>query len=389
MSSSVHARWLTTLCYGAMMALAIGINLLPVFLTDLATSFGAAGVDLTGEQLGRLGAVLFAGLVVGILATGPLADRWGGKPFALAGNALGAVALLGAAFAPDYLLLAVALFALGLGAGILDMVLSPIVAALNPARRAAAMNWLHSFYCVGAALTILVGTVLLRAGFGWRTACLALLPLPLGLLVLLAREPFPALNADGQRVPLRRLMRGGWFIGALAAIFLGGATELGMAQWLPAYAERELGYPAWIGGAAFLAFSIAMALGRMVVGQLDARRDPYVIMAWSCAVTVVLFIAASFFPVPAVALAACIAVGFTGSALWPTMLAVTADRHPEGGATMFGALAALGNAGGIFMPWVVGWIADRSSLAWGLAISALAPALMLPLVLALRRTRAG
>jgi fucose permease len=297
--------------------------------------------------------------------------------------------LLGAAFSPDYFWLGASLFSLGLGAGVLDMVLSPVVAALNPERRAAAMNWLHSFYCVGAAFTILVGTVLLGAGFGWRTACLVLLPLPLGLCVLLARERFPALSAEGRRTPLRELLRRRWFLGALVAIFLGGATELGMAQWLPAYAERELGYPAWVGGSAFLAFAVAMALGRMAVGQLDARRDPYVVMAWSCAVTTVLFIAASFFPHPGVALAACIAVGFTGSALWPTMLAVTADRHPEGGATMFGALAALGNAGGIFMPWLVGWVADGSSLAWGLACSAFAPALMLPLVLALRRGRTG
>ena len=79
------------------------------------------------------------------------------------------------------------------------------------------------------------------------------------------------------------------------------------------------------------------------------------------------------------------AVGFTGSALWPTMLAVTGNRHPEGGATMFGALAALGNAGGIFMPWLVGAIADRSSLHWGLAVSALAPLLMLGLLGVLRR----
>ena len=97
--------------------------------------------------------------------------------------------------------------------------------------------------------------------------------------------------------------------------------------------------------------------------------------------------AGSFAPWPSRALAACVADGFAGSCLWPTMLAVAADRHPEGGATMFGALAALGNAGGIVMPWVVGAIADRSNLHWGLAVSALAPALMLPLVAALRPGR--
>ena len=100
-----------------------------------------------------------------------------------------------------------------------------------------------------------------------------------------------------------------------------------------------------------------------------------------------LFLAASFLPWPAAALTAAVVVGVTGSCLWPTLLAVTADRHPDGGASMFGALAALGNAGGIVLPWVVGWVADHSSLAIGLALSALAPGLMLPLILLLRRSR--
>lgn len=372
-----------------MMSLAIGLNLLPVFLTTLSSLYGG-DAGLTQEQLGRLGAVAFAGLVVGILITGPLADRFGAKPFALLGNALTGLSLIAAAYAPTYATLGVALFFLGLGAGILDMVLSPVVAALNPGRRAAAMNWLHSFYCVGAAVTILAGTLVLRLGYGWREACLVLVLLPLGLLAAFAPLAFPSLVADsGKRLPLRSLVKRFWFLGALVAIFLGGATELGMAQWLPAYAEISLGFPVWVGGSSLLVFSVAMALGRMAVGALGTRADPYRVMALCCWTSVLLFLAGSFLPVPWLALLACMAVGFTGSALWPTMLAVTADRYPEGGATMFGALAALGNAGGIFMPWVVGWVADLRDLHWGLAVSALAPALMLPIVVLLGRAPRG
>jgi fucose permease len=388
-SRSPAPRLLTGLCYLAMMSLAIGLNLLPVFLTTLSSLYGG-DAGLTQEQLGRLGAVAFAGLVAGILITGPLADRFGAKPFALLGNALTGVSLIAAAYAPTYATLGVALFFLGLGAGILDMVLSPVVAALNPGRRAAAMNWLHSFYCVGAAVTILAGTLVLRLGYGWREACLVLVLLPLGLLAAFAPLAFPSLVADsGKRLPLRSLVKRFWFLGALVAIFLGGATELGMAQWLPAYAEISLGFPVWVGGSSLLVFSVAMALGRMAVGALGTRADPYRVMALCCWTSVLLFLAGSFLPVPWLALLACMAVGFTGSALWPTMLAVTADRYPEGGATMFGALAALGNAGGIFMPWVVGWVADWRDLHWGLAVSALAPALMLPLVVMLGRAPRG
>lgn len=385
----LRPRLLTILCYTAMMSLAIGINLLPIFLTSIQHSFpGAEGTGLTQEQLGRIGAVAFSGLVVGILITGPLADRFGAKLFALLGNALLAFGLGVIAWSPSYGMLLAATCCLGVGAGILDMVLSPIVAAINPERRAAAMNWLHSFYCVGAVFTVVAGTLALQAGLGWRVASLLLIPLPFALACLLGTMRFPALTTEGEeRIPFRSLMRDIWFIGALGAIFLGGATELGMAQWLPAYAEISLGYPQWVGGAALLLFSVAMAVGRMGIGTLSSVLDSYTIMAWSCGLSVVLFLAGSFFPIAPVALLACILVGLTGSCLWPTMLAVTADRYPNGGATMFGALAAFGNAGGIFMPWAVGAIADFSNLHWGLSISALAPLFMFPIVLMLSAGR--
>jgi fucose permease len=378
-----HARLLSVLCYGSMMSLSIGLNLLPVFLTTLQQLLGGPE-GLSKEELGRLGALDFSGLVLGIVITGPLADRWGAKPFVLLSNAMIAGSLAALAFAPSYAAVGAALFILGFGAGVLDMVLSPIVSALNPTRRAAALNWLHSFYCVGAVATILAGSLALRFGVGWKGSCLLLIPLPALLFLTFLGQRLPPLAGDVRRMPLRTLIRDRWFGVALAAIFFGGAAEMGMVQWLPAYAETSLEYTAWTGAMALLVFSVAMALGRMVIGTLGAKMNPFQIMAWSCGSTVILFLAGSFLPLAPAALFACVLAGFTGSCLWPTLLAVTADRYPEGGASMFGALGAFGNAGGILMPWMVGWIADRTDLHIGLASSALTPAAMLFLVRWLR-----
>ena len=371
--------------YAGMVCLAIAVNLVPVFLTTLGSAVGGEA-GLTNEQLGRIGAATFVGLVAGILIAGPLADRLGAKAFAVAGNLLvgAGLALLGCA--RTYPAVLVAVFAMGFGAGVLDMVLSPIVCALQPERRTTAMNWLHSFYSVGAVGTILAGSLALRLGAGWRAISLWLIVVPGLVAAGFLGLTLPPLVAAGQgRMRLRRLCREPYFIVALAAIFLVGATELGMAQWLPAYAESGLGYSRWTGGMALMAFSIAMALGRMGVGVLGARVAALRLMLASGSAAALLYVTASLCPWRGVALLACVAMGLAVSCLWPSMLGVAADRFPYGGASMFGLLAALGNFGGIFMPWVVGFTADRATLRWGLATATLCPLAMVALLAWMQR----
>lgn len=366
-----------SLSYAAMISLAVSVNLMPVFLTTVSLDLGGPA-GLTNEQLGRIGAVTFTGLVLAICMAGPLADRIGGKVFAVGGNLLVAAGLAALSAAHSYGTVLAAVFAMGVGAGTLDMVLSPIVAALQPHRRTAAMNLLHSFYCIGAVLTIFIASFALKLSVPWRSISLGLVALPLavGAGFLLIHLP-PLVAAEQERTRLRALVRRPLFLVAVAAIFLGGATEMGMAAWLPAYAEKSLGYTRWVGGMAFLGFSLAMAGGRVAAGFVAHRVSAIKMMMWCSGASVVLFLAACFVPLPPVALAACVAAGLTGSCLWPSILGATGDRFPHGGASMFGILAASGNFGGIFMPWIVGLTADHSSMALGLSTATLCPLLLM------------
>jgi fucose permease len=269
------------------------------------------------------------------------------------------------------------------------MVLSPIVAALRPDRRTVAMNLLHSFYCFGAVVTILIGSLALNANIPWRHIALLLILLPAIVGVSFIFATIPCLVPDSaERIPLRSLAKEKFFLLALIAIFLGGATEISMAYWLPTYAERELHFIKLHADYAFLAFCLAMGIGRIAIGFLGIRLKAIPLMLVCCILTTALFLAGSFLPFPGIALAACILAGLTGSALWPSTLAVAADRFPHGGATMFGILAAFGNLGGIVMPWLSGLIADHSTLALGLAASAICPALMIATLLLMAKMAA-
>jgi fucose permease len=252
-----------------------------------------------------------------------------------------------------------------------------------------ALNVLHSFYCIGAIMTILAGSLALRFEVSWRTLALELFPMPVAVGIALCLLPMPPLIEAGQvRIRARELVRQRFFLLTMVMIFLGGATELAMAYWLPAYAEKSLGYAPWTAALAFLGFSLAMTVGRLGIMFLPKTVGAIPLMLFCCLATVVLFPIASFAPNRGMSVGACILVGLTGSCLWPTTLAVAADRYPHGGATMFALLGALGNFGGIFMPWLVGVVADHWGLRWGLLDAIVCPLAMILTLQRMRRLRA-
>lgn len=372
------------LCNAAMIPMAFAANLIPVCLTSLSVELGG-GPGLTKEQLGRIGATTFAGVVSGVLITGPLADRLGAKLFVVAGNLLLSAGLLLLSQSPSYPILLLAALVMGLGAGVLDMILSPIVCALRPDLRTSSMNWLHAFYCIGAVLTVLFASLAMKMNASWRVVACCLAVLPLALAAGFAGMRLPALVREGvSRTRLRDLVRMPHFLVALAAIMLAGATEMGIAQWMPAYGEYVFRYSKWQSDLALLGFSAAMAVGRLGAGAAGSRFPAARAMTVCCWATAALYLAACVAPWREVGLAACILAGLTVSCLWPSLLGLTGDRFPAGGASMFALMTAVGNAGGALMPWVVGVVADAASLRWGLAVAGVCPVL---LVAALTRLR--
>ena len=373
-SPSSRARLWT--CYGGMMCVAVAVNLPPVYLTTFSETFGG-DAGLTAEQLGRIPAFLFAALTLGILISGPLADRWGAKRFAVLGPALvvGGLALMG--LARSYGMLLAAALVAGTGVGILDMILSPIVSVLEPHRRAAAMNLLHAFFCIGAVLTVVIASTALARDVPWRAVFLVATLLPVAVTIGFAVMPIPKLTGHtGDRERARHLLRRGLFLALLAVIFLGGAAEAGIAQWLPAFAETELDMTKSAAGHTLAAFLFVMALGRLATAAVAHRVGPVRLLLGGCIAAAGCYAVACFVPVVPVALAGAVGIGLAVSCFWPTVLALSGDHFVGGGATMFALLAAVGNAGCFTMPWLVGIIAQVSAIRIGLAVAGACPVLM-------------
>ena len=378
-----NVRLLIRCCYLGMFTQAVVINLAPVLFIPLKEQLG-----LTFEQIGRLVLINFVTQVAFDLACGPLIDRLGAKWFAVSANLLACVGLVLFAGLPwlmddAYTGLMIGTIVFSMGAGILELVLSPIINSLPSERKAADMSLAHSFYGIGQVCTVLLTAlaVYLLGASRWPWIVLAWSIVPATALVGFALTRIGRLVEESQRHKLRQLIRRPAYLGCIATMLLAGATEVSLAQWTSAFAEEGLGFSKIFGDLVGLSlFAAGLAIMRVWFGFRGQHMDMHRVLIASTLVSLGVYLVAALSPWPIVSLVACVIGGFSVSLLWPGMLTVSAARFPMAGASMFALLSAAGDTGAATMPWLVGVVADRAGLHLGLLVPAICPLVMLVLV---------
>ncbi|MEU7863906.1 MFS transporter [Nonomuraea sp. NPDC049141] len=362
-------------CYAGYITQAIVNNLAPLLFIVFQTRY-----QVPYEMLGRLVLLNFATQLVTDLVAVKVVDRTGYRVplvlahvFSVAGLVLLAVAP--SALPSPYWGLAVAVVVYGIGGGLLEVLVSPVVDALPAPKehRAATMSLLHSFYCWGQVAVVL-GTTLILAWIGdsaWQVLPLLWAFVPLGGLVLFLRVPLPATVPDEHRTGLGALLRTPSFAAALLLMLCAGAAELTMSQWSSLFAEQGLGAAkVWGDLAGPCLFAVLMGLGRIAYG-LWGSRIPLLPAVIACgALATACYLAAALARDPVLSLVGCALCGLAVSLMWPGTFSLTAARFPLGGAAMFGVLAMFGDAGAAAGPWLAGAVADGDLLDDGSGLRA-------------------
>ncbi len=369
-----HRKRLLAGSYLGMVALGTQINTLAVCLVPIARSFG----DLTQAQMGLIASVTFTGIVTGILVAGPLADRYGMRPFIILGTLLVIIGQVLMALAPAYRLLLSAGVVGGVGAGILDALFSPLVCNICREERARALNLLHAFYSIGAVVTVAGASWMLGCGLSWRFIfpVMTLPALACGALFL-GTSVAEAEAQPAERQGIGWLVCRPLFVILLATMLLIGANELAVAQWMPAYMAGVFGWAEAPAGVVLMGFSIGMAVGRLSASALARQLRPMLLVSLAALLSLACLALAALSPAAYGSAAAFVIFGLAVATLWPSVLAYTSEHFPHGGVTMFSLLAGMGNAGGVIGPALVGFIADRAGLRWGMGTVAVISAVLL------------
>ena len=380
-SSRLNYRHTILAAYGGYVAQAIVLNFIPLLYVTFQSELG-----IPLSRLSLLSLVCFGVQLLIDLLSGAFVDRIGYRACAVAGNLFCAVGLCSLAFFPLLLSPTAGLFLstclYGMGAGLLEVIVSPIVEACPTKRKESAMGFLHSAYCWGSVFVVLLSTLLFSVfGIGhWKIlACLWGIPPALNavlfLFVPLYKLPEPE---EKNRSSFRSLVSRRIFWLFMLLMLCAGATEAAVAQWASAFAEQGLNVSKTIGDLAGpMAFAVLMGFCRVFyaknLGRISLEKFLF-IGAIGCVFS---YLLTPLPPVPGLNLVGCALCGLFVGILWPGTYSLASKAMPYGGTLMFALLALAGDIGCMTGPVLVGMVSDLADNALKIGILA---AIVFPLL---------
>lgn len=261
--------------------------------------------------------------------------------------------------AQAYVFLVLGTVVFSAAAGLAEVLISPVIAALpsdNPERD---MSRTHSVYAWGVAVVVLLSTLYLQL-FGrdvWYILVLLWTILPLTAFALFMCTGLPPLHTQKSSADTANLFKNPLLVLCVLCIFLGGASEGTMTQWCSSFLEVALGIPKiWGDIFGVAAFAVMLGLGRTLYAKFGKNISRYLFFGFLGAF--ICYIAAALSPNAVVGLIACIFTGLCVSMLWPGTLIYTTQAIPQASVAVYALLAAGGDLGSSIAPQLMGSITD-------------------------------
>ncbi len=324
-------------------------------------------------------------LAVDLIATGAV-SKIGYRISIVASQLIAALGLVLLAFLPDlcgdpYVGIMIATVMYAIGGGLIEVLASPIMEACPTDNKEKAMSLLHSCFCWGHVVVVLVTTIFFKI-FGtenWRVMTLMWAVVPFINAFAFLGAPIATLeDEEEQGMPIKELLSNKVFWVFMIMMLCSGASEISVSQWASVFAEKGLGVSKAIGDLAGpMAFAIFMGSSRFYYGKCGDKMDLDRFMLISSVLCVISYLIISFIDNPVVGLIGCAICGLSVGIMWPGTLS-KASATLKGGTAMFALFAVAGDIGCSAGPTLAGLVS--SSMGDDLRIGILS-AIVFPIVL--------
>jgi fucose permease len=306
-------------------------------------------------------------LLLTLLVSGWVAAHWG-KAFSLGWSSiLSGVGLLVYSFAPAYSVVVLAAALMGLGSGIVEALLNPLVQDLHPDDSGRYMNTLNAFFSVGVFITVLGGGELLSQGFSWRIimVLLGIVSIGTGILFLALNSSAPHVTTDDSAAVLRHkiaILRNPRFPIFALMMFFGGGVEGGLTFWSASYIQLHFEQLPRLGGVGTAAFAGGMIVGRLASGRfVPQHRLPHLIIG-SASLGIVVGILAPLMTGLLWLIGVLFLAGLSVACFWPSIQSYSTDRIEGDSTSLFILLSCGGIPGFGFTAWLMGLIGEARGI---------------------------
>lgn len=351
-------------------------------LNGVGIASWAAHVPFIKQRFGFSDAILgFAllsmslGSVVTLLGGGQLIARFGSRRVIIVAALVFCLVLALLMLVPRAPLLFLLLPCFGACIGAMEVGIN--VQAVEVEKRYARpiMSTFHALFSVGG----LLGAAIAAFSLAWNvppSVHMAIIALVLVAIVIVGVPHLlraePSQEAGGATLALPR----GPLLGLGVLAFFCLVAEGAMADWSAVYLRDRLGTDAAFAAAGYAAFSVAMAAGRFGGDALRARTGAVLLVRASALLAALGLGVALLVAQPVAALLGFACVGLGLANIVPILF--TAAGRTAGVASEIGiaAVASFGYFGFLIGPPLIGFVAQATSLSWGLALVALFIALI-------------
>ena len=345
-------------CFMAYITSAIINNFAPLLFLTFQKSYG-----LTVPQLGVLvTANFFIQMLVDYLGA-RYAHKLGYRKTILTALFASALGLVCLGILPEVagnkffgLIVSVAFYAIG--SGLIEVMVSPMTEALPTKNKDGVMSLMHSFYCWGVVVVVLLST-LFFATIGidkWNILSVMWAIVPLITAIAFFFVPIYTLEGEScsEATSIRAMFKNKIFSILVLLMVCSGASELAMAQWVSYFAEEGLKVTKTMGdllGACL--FSVLMGAMRVFYAKYSTRLNLVKVLKYCALFCIVSYVTASLVKNPVIALAGCALCGITVALMWPGVLSIGASVMPKATTAMFALLAVGGDIGCALGPQAV------------------------------------
>jgi MFS family permease len=319
-----------------------------------------ASRDLTPAALGAALALMAATSIGALAAAGPLADRLGRRPLAVAGAAgfAAAFALLAAVETQAALWPTFALY--GVASGFLDLAANAVGSDYERAYRVRAMIRLHAGFSAAAAVGALLAGAVGPDTYWIAAAVYAGLAVAAAIARLPPHEHAEHVAGDG-RLAMLRIPAIAVAVALCTLCFFGdGAIEGYAALFL----RDVLASGTLLTGVAFAAYHGASLAGRLLFSRVRDERFVLTVAGLGASAGMVVVVAAGS---AVLAAAGLLIVGFALSPIVPTALSLAGRNAPGRSATAVSLVTTIGYGAFVAGPPLVGALAGLTSLRVALA----------------------